>query len=255
MFVRTVKLAAITTALCILSGHWGEAAAQQAKQKPAPQQAPAKPAAGADDAAKKAEILGSSQWRRAMFEFKEWLSAQQIYDPKQVDAIKARFNQRVARMSAAELEYLLADMEAKFQILNSPQALEARSWMASYLSVMSDKKRAEVLKDIPNVATMTAAQLQNELMKIEQKRATIDREQAAFQRSQQELASAQIQRDRQAQQTYIRERDRSPSTTYSPYRSPSDVNARLNTGRVGSGISYSVGSWGGVRINFSPSSF
>jgi hypothetical protein len=255
MFVRTVKLAAVTLALCVLSGHSGPLVAQQAGGKPAPQQAPARPAAGADDAARKAEILASPQWRRAMFEFKEWLSAQQIYDAKQVDAMKARFNERVAAMSAVELENLLADMQAKFQILNSPQAQEARAWMASYLSVMSDKMRAEVLKDIPNVATMTAAQLQREVMKIEQKRAAIDREQATFQRTQQQLATAQLQRDRQAQQTYVRERDRFPTTTYSPYHSGSDVNARLNAGRVGSGMSYSVGPYGGVWANFSSASF
>ena len=255
MFVRIVKLGVFTVTLCVSFGLAGAAAAQQAKQKPSSQQVPAQPAPTADDAANKAEILNSQNWRRAMFEFKEWLSTQQIYDPRQVQQIKARFNQRVARMTASEVQNLLADMAAKFQILNSPQAQEARAWMAQYLSVMSDRKRAEVLKDIPNVTTMTAAQLQQELIKIEQKRATIDQEQAAFQRSQQALVSRQLEQDRSAQQTYISERNRFPTTTYSPYHSPSDVNARLNQVQVGSRISYFVGPWGGVGMSFSPSSW
>lgn len=255
MFVPSTTLAVAAMTLCLLCEYSAGASAQETRRKPSPQQAPTKPAAGADDAAKKAEILNSQEWRRAMFEFKEWLSAQQLYDQQQVEQIKARFNQRVARMSAGDVQFLLADMEAKFQILNSPQAQDARSWMAQYLSVMSDKKRAEVLKDIPNLASMTAAQLQQEIVKIEQKRATIDEEQAAFQRSQQALVSRQLAQDRSAQQTYIRERENFPTTTYSPYRSPSDVNARLNAAPVGSGISYSVGPWGGVGINFSPSSW
>lgn len=263
MLARSINLAVAATALGVWLGQFTDAAAQEARPKSAPRQAPAtgggqppaKAAPAANDAAPKAEILNSPQWRRAMFEFKEWLSAQQLYDAKQVEQIKVQFNEHVARMSATELAYLLADMQAKFQILESPQAQDARAWMAQYLSVMSDKKRAEVLKKVPNFATMTAAQLQREIMKIEQKRTTLEQEQAEFQNTQQQLAARQLQQDQLAQQTYIRERDRFPTSANSPYRSPSDVNARLNNAPIGTGMGFSIGPWGGVGISFSPSSW
>jgi hypothetical protein len=85
-------------------------------QAPAPQPAPAPDAAAApqDDIAKKAEILRSPRWRRAVFELGDWLDTQEIYPPKQVQKIKSDFNHRVAKMSSYELEYLLEDLEQKF---------------------------------------------------------------------------------------------------------------------------------------------
>lgn len=79
--------------------------------------APAPDAAG--DLARKAEIMNSNRWRRAIFELGEWLSAQQIYSPQEVRSIKADFNRRVATMSSYELEYLLDDLDAKFK--HSPE--------------------------------------------------------------------------------------------------------------------------------------
>jgi hypothetical protein len=228
------------------------AGGQQPKQPEAGAAAPAKDAAA--DAARKHEILTSAAWRRAMFEFKEWLSAQQLYDAKQVEQIKRDFNARVAAMTADEVQYLLADMQAKFQILDSPQAQEARAWMASYLAVMSNKKKAEVLKDLPNVATMTAAQLNQELLKIEQKRTTIEQEQAAFQSTRQAEVSQQLATDRLAQQNYIRDRNAFPTSSYSPYRSDASTKKPYSDYR-GPQMGYYVNPWGGVGITFSPSSW
>jgi hypothetical protein len=253
MGMRAITLGALAMTLAILPGHFREARAQ-ARQEPAPKQAASTAGARADDAERKSEILNSAQWRRAMFEFKEWLSAQQLYNAQQVEQIKARFNQRVAAMSADELSFLLSDMEAKFQIIDSPQAQEARAWMAQYLSVMSDKKRAEVLKKMPNVATMTAAQLQAELTKIEAKQATIDEQQAAFNRTRQAQVSSQLQRDRTERREYVSDRNSFPASSYSPYHT-SNVNSRLNRGQIGTGMSYYVTPYGGVGMSFSPSSW
>jgi hypothetical protein len=255
MPVRTVTLAAVMLSLCAAAAVAPRAGGQQAKAPSAAgQPAPSNDAAAAD-AARKREILNSSQWRRAMFEFKEWLSAQQIYDAAQVEQFKDRFNHRVAKMSADEVEFLLEDMQAKFQILDSPQAQEARAWMASYLAVMSDKKRAEVLKDLPNVATMTAAQLSQEIMKIEQKRAAIDQEQAAFNKTRQTQVTQQLAADRAAQQTYIREREQFPTTSYSPYRSQASAKKPYEDVHLGPQMGYYVNPWGGVGITFNPSSW
>jgi hypothetical protein len=220
----------------------------------------AQPTKGEDSSASKgfpskAEIINSPEFRRAIFEFNEWLSSQPIYTPQQVAQIKDQFNHRVAEMNAEELTYLLNDLEAKMQLINTPEARDARAWMAQYLSVMSDRKRAEVLKDVPNVATMTAAQLSSELSKIQEKRAVMDDEQSAFQKGQAAQVAQQVQTDRINQQNYIRDWNTGP-VAYSPYSgNGSNVNQRLNNTPIGAGMTFYTGGWGGVGVSFSPSAW
>jgi hypothetical protein len=114
----------------------------------------------ADDAARKAEILGSNCWRRAMFELSEWLREQSIYPPEEVARIKRDFSARVEQMSPEELRAVLADLDAKFRILETRESREVRAWLGNYLSVLSDRRRDELLQTIPDFATMTSTQLQ-----------------------------------------------------------------------------------------------
>jgi hypothetical protein len=222
-------------------------AAAPVKAEPAAQQPAAKEVT-------KADIINSTEFRRAMFEFNEWLTSQPIYTPQQVAQIKDQFNHRVAEMTAPELGYLLADLEEKMQIINTPDAREARAWMAQYLSVMSDKKRAQTLKDVPNVATMTAAQLATEIAKIQQTRDSMDNAQAAFERGQAAQVANQIQTDRRNQQNYVNDWNTGP-VSYSPYRNGSNVNERLNTTQTGTGMGFYVSPLGGVGMTFAPSSW
>lgn len=213
--------------------------------------------AGGGDLTKKIAIMNSPRWRRAIFELGEWLSAQAIYTPAQVRNIKADFNRKVEKMSSHDLEYLLDDLDAKFQILDTPEARDARSWVAQYLSVMSDQKRAEALKDVPNVVTMSAAQLQQEIQKIEQKRGSLQQQQAAFDESRQQLVQqAQAARQQTAAASAAAMRA-SGGVSYSPYRSGgggggggkppfSDVKGSgmtLYSGPFGAGVSMSIGSF------------
>jgi pyruvate/2-oxoglutarate dehydrogenase complex dihydrolipoamide acyltransferase (E2) component len=190
---------------------------------PAPQ--PPKAAANDDDGdgdsdlEKKVAIMNSPRWRRAIFELGEWLSAQAIYTPAQVRNIKADFNRKVETMSPHDLEYLLDDLDEKFQILDTPEAKDARSWVAQYLSVMSDQKRAEALKDVPNVVTMTAGQLQLEIQKIEQKRGTLQQQQAAFDEGRQQLVQQAQAARQQTAAASAAATSRTGGVSYSPYRS------------------------------------
>lgn len=154
------------------------------------------PRAGAADAAaasdecdlsRKVDIMRSLRWQQAIAELREWLDTQTIHPPAEVRRIKVRFNERVAAMSSYELEYLLDDLDAKFQVMDSPEARDARAWVGQYLSAMSDRKRAETLKDVPNVVTMSAGELQREITAIEQKRAGIREQQAAFDQSRRQM--------------------------------------------------------------------
>ncbi|MFM7108231.1 MAG: hypothetical protein ACKOZU_06470 [Planctomycetaceae bacterium] len=171
----TICLATLAVASAAGFGRAAEPASASGTAAAAPANAQA-----AEDLARKAEIMNSTRWRRAIFELGEWLSSQQIYTPDQVHAIKADFNRRVAGMSSYELEYLLDDLDAKFKVMDSPEAKDARAWVGQYLAAMSDQKRAETLKDVPDVVKMSAAQLEQEIGKIEAERSRLQQRQAAF---------------------------------------------------------------------------
>lgn len=205
------------------------------------------------DLARKSEIMRSSRWRRAIFELGEWLSSQTIYTPQQVARIKVDFNQRVARMSSYDLEYLLDDLDAKFKIIDAPEAREARAWVGQYLSAMSDRKRAEVLKDVPDIVKMSAAQLQGEIQRIEQKRASLQQSQAAFQQGRDQLVQqAEMARQQTAQAAAAAMRQ-TAGASFSPYRSPSGGKPPFSD-VGGSGMSVGVGPFG-AYVNMSLGSF
>lgn len=225
-------------------------------------QPPATPDAGAaaaaappqDDVAKKAEILRSPRWRRAVFELGDWLDTQQIYPPKQVQKIKSDFNHRVAKMSSYELEYLLEDLEQKFKVMDSPEAKDARAWVGQYLSAMSDRKRDEVLKDIPNVVSMSAGELSQEIQKIEAKRQSLQRQQAAFDQGRQQLLEqAQANRQLTAQAAAAAAAQANSAPAYSPYRSQGGGKPPFADSH-GGGMSIGVGPWG-AYVGFSVGNF
>ncbi len=211
-----------------------------------------------EDAARKVEIMSGPRWRRAIFELGEWLSSQEIYSPQEVNRIKADFNRRVAGMSSYDLEYLLDDLDAKFKVLESPEARDAKAWLGQYLAAMSDRRRAEALRDVPDVVTMSAARLQQEIDRIEQTRTSLQQRQQAFDQgrgapvprphdTRQQTAAAAAAAMAQA----------GSSASFSPYRSGgggggagkppfSDVK--------GSGMSVSAGPWG-AYVNFSVGAF
>jgi hypothetical protein len=227
-------------------------------QAPVPQAAAAPSAAPEatpqDDIAKKAEILRSPRWRRAVFELGDWLDTQEIYPPKQVQKIKSDFNQRVAKMSSYELEYLLEDLEQKFKVMDSPEAKDARAWVGQYLSAMSDRKRDEVLKDIPNVVSMSAGELSQEIQKIETKRQSLQRQQAAFEQGRQQLVEqAQANRQLTAQAAAAAAAQANSAPAYSPYRSQGGGKPPFSDSK-GSGMTVGVGPWG-AYVGFSVGNF
>jgi hypothetical protein len=155
----------------------------------------AQQAAPRDEATQKDELLDSPRWRQAMFELNEWLRTQSIYSRDQVGQIRADLAARVDAMSLAELQAMLGDLEAKLRILDTPQARATRSWFGQYLSVLAVRRRDEVLREIPDFATMTPAQLQQVLDKIDRRRGA----QQSFERNRQSRVNAQLEANRAAQ--------------------------------------------------------
>ena len=251
-FAATSTTAAVLTAL-VLAVAAGTLAAQ-----PPGGAAAAKPSAAmADDLDRKIEIMSGERWRRAIFELGEWLSAQQIYSPQEVNRIKADFNRRVAGMSSFELEYLLEDLDAKFKIMETPEAKDAKAWIGQYLAAMSDRKRAEVLRDMPDVVTMTSGQLQQEINRIEQKRTSLQQRQQAFDQSRDLLVQQAAANRQQTAAAAAAAMAQTRSAAFSPYNAGgggggggkppfSDVK--------GSGMSVGVGPFG-AYVNFNVGAF
>jgi hypothetical protein len=217
-------------------------------------QTSAAPAATADDDdfERKAALLQSSRWRRAVFELGEWLSGQSIYTPQQVVRMKSDFNRRVATMSAVELEDLLDDLELKFQVMETPEAKDARAWVGQYLSAMSDQRRQQALRDVPDVVAMSAGQLATEIKRIEQQRDAIRQRQDNFDQSRQAMvAGAQANRQATSKAIAAGEANAASSAAYSPYRRANN-DGKLpfsNVNPYRSGIGFGFGGFGGLFFN------
>lgn len=146
-----------------------------AAAEPENPRAPPAPVTEADEQVRRAELLASDRWRRAMFEFNAWLDAQPIYPPAEIRRIRAELAERVAAMSSFELEYLMEALAAKLAVLETPAARDARDWLGRYLAVMSDAKRGEVLRDVPDILEMTAAELEAAVREVEARQAEVER--------------------------------------------------------------------------------
>lgn len=127
--------------------------------------------------ARKADIMHSPRWQRTIAELGSWLATQTVYSPAEVQRIKIQFNDRVAAMSSYELEYLLESVAAKLEVLDTPEGRDAKAWLGEYLSVMSDARRAQALRNVPNILDMNAAQLWQQIEQIDAQRTALQQRQ------------------------------------------------------------------------------
>ncbi|MGA2256747.1 MAG: hypothetical protein ABSG53_19025 [Thermoguttaceae bacterium] len=160
----------------------------------APAAAPAA-AANGDMAAKK-QILDSPAWQQAMFGFNQWLSVQVLYDKDQVAQIKAQLKDKVKKMSAAQLRAFLEDLQQKLAILGSKEAIAARAWAEDYLTHFTAAAGEKFRKTLPDVAKMTAAQLQQALYDLQQRREAEAASQSAFDQQRDQQVAAIRERNR-----------------------------------------------------------
>ncbi len=200
------------------------------------------------DMARKADIMHGAQWQRAVAELGAWLSTQNVYSPTEVRRIKMQFNDRVDGMTSYELEYLLESMTAKLKLLDTPEARDAKAWLGEYLSAMSDARRAQALRDVPNLLEMNAAQLWQEIQRIDAKRSALRQRQQGVEARQQVMAdrAATARRATSSASREAAARARA-APSHSPYRSGggsppfSDIaprRATINVGPFGACVSF-----------------
>lgn len=200
------------------------------------------------DMARKADIMHGAQWQRAVAELGAWLSTQNLYSPSEVRQIKMQFNDRVDSMTSYELEYLLESMTAKLKLLDTPEARDAKAWLGEYLSAMSDGRRAQALRDVPNLLEMNAAQLWQEIQRIDAKRSALRQRQQGVEARQGAMAerAAAARRATSSASREAAARARA-APSHSPYRSGggsppfSDIaprRATINVGPFGACVSF-----------------
>jgi hypothetical protein len=134
------------------------------------------------ESAKKEAILASKAWENMQAEFHNWLAEQVVLTPQQVAELKAKLNEEVDTMSAAELQTFLDEWNAKLRVLLGKDAAEAREWLAQNLVVMADGYRNQFLQELglTHISDMTAAQIEQKILQIRAKRNSIQKQRAAF---------------------------------------------------------------------------
>jgi len=141
--------------------------------------------------AERNKIFESDEWRRLSRAFDEWLTVQHVYTPEEIAAINADLQHRVATMSPSELRDFQHEMTDRLHVLLSPEAAEARHWLEQF-SARSVNPEQQLGRDRPDVLNMNASQIRQELLWLEQQRASRLQAQAAFDRTRSLQAQAAI---------------------------------------------------------------
>ena len=151
------------------------------------------------DEMSKEEILASPRWKRAEEAMEDWLSLQ-LYTPVEIDQLEERCNAYVQEMNVEELRKYLRDAEARLDVLMSPEVQKARDWVGSYMAVLAAPHRKRLQKQLPDLANMSAPEIQAAVREVLQVRQTHGQRGAAEQsRRQNEVTRGRTENVRQAE--------------------------------------------------------
>jgi hypothetical protein len=153
-------------------------------------------------------------------------------------------------MTSRELEEFLKDMEERLEILTSPEAEDARQWLAQFLAVARNPE-AQLGRNRPDVLNMTASQIRQEIQWLEQHRSARQRAHAASSQGralQQQSALGVHYARRQAQGRAAESRSRAAANAqfrsqYAPLPQDRPNYSDLRPKPMGPPI-YSVSPWG-----------
>lgn len=195
------------------------------------------------------KILQSDRWAQASQQFDQWLAIQGFYDEQESKALKSELRNRVASMSAVQLEEFLNDMEARLAVLLSPEAKEARQWVAPLTNQAIDRLRAKY--GVQDPIRASAGDLEAALQQFAADRQAQAAGAAAFNQNRQIAASAAMSAN-QAQQKSLNQATQRQASSFQTQASsyaprPPERNPRTFSKRY-PGSAYSIGPWGGVWI-------
>jgi hypothetical protein len=179
---------------------------------------PAKPSdGGKSDKVRRDLVLKSEAWKNTLAGLDEWLSIQTMYSKKEMAEIRKQVTGRVEKMSADELENFRQDLDAKLQMLLSPEGRDTLGWVAANLAAAAPAYRKKMDIQYPDVARLTAAQLREQLDRLDQKRSAAQSQTAALERARQARIAGLQAEQRQEFQERERALDRGAASASSPY--------------------------------------
>ncbi len=181
---------------------------------------------GTSDAAAKAKIMASDDWKKMSAEYQKWLNSQVIYTPSDIKRINAKLSAQMQAMSAADMQDFLNNWLAKLKVLNGKDFQDAQQWLGEYMSALTDGYRAKTLQNLglTDVASMSADQLEDAIERIRADRLSIQRNQASFnhirQQQVQTVQQANAATQQAQQQAAAQLRASQFNSVQSPYRPP-----------------------------------
>ncbi len=133
----------------------------------------------------RAKVLSDPKWKEVDAMFQKWLVTQPIYSDAEIKRMTNRMIAQRDAMSASELQEFLDDWDTKLKILLGKDAQEAQQWLGVYMANMADGYRRSYLKrmGLDKPGTLTAAQLEQEIVRIRASQKNLDAYAANYQHS------------------------------------------------------------------------
>lgn len=211
------------------------------------------------EAAERRAILESDRFRQLRRNVNNWLTEQRIYSPQETASIRARFDQATSTMSANQLKDFMDNAEEKLDVLNSPDALEARQWVEQFRATARNADQQLQAKR-PDIIRMTPNQIRAELDRFHRQRGSRQQSQAAveFGRSQQVQSARNAQTaSQQAQQQMQRSRSQSAANMQAQRQQPASFSDKPGftdpnlVRQRGIAPVYTISPWG-TPVHFNP---
>jgi hypothetical protein len=190
------------------------AALAAAPQSPAVGQQPTPPVRQPAPATAQS-IVDSPEWQATRQAYLDWLSVQQVYSDEEVQKLVNELSQRVAAMNEQQRAAFLKDMQARLAVLNSDQARQARAWLGENMSRMTPAGQQKLRRQIPDVANMSAPQLEQALATHQMQMQSRQRNSAAAAQLRAQQNQLAMQMNQQRQQAFLDARQRQQSAVSS----------------------------------------
>lgn len=166
-------------------------------------------------------VVDGKSWRRTMDALDEWFSTQTIYAPQQVGEIKKQLAEQVSEMSDDDREAFQQDLNAKLQMVFSPEGRDILEWVTRSLAAAAPAYRKKMDLKYPDLLKLTAAQLREQLDLLERRRSAARSQTANLEQARRARIAALQEEQRQRYDEQQRARDQAAasfrsSTPYHP---------------------------------------
>lgn len=159
--------------------------------------------------------------RSVLREFDAWALVQRLYDPEQVKKFRARIVEKSGQLSGDDLAAFLADLSDRLHVLTSEEAREARTWLNQTLAVASDSYAKEIRSKLPDVAKLSASELEEKLDEFEGRQTSNRQYREGLDKTRQaRIKNIQEDERRQEQANARAKVSTGPSSPYSPAGQP-----------------------------------